>query len=441
MVKTVQKYLPLFDYVASLFALYASFWLHLLLRGNPAIFRLLSSLYHVLFLAPLLSVLLNATLGSYSRRSRSSLFTSSRLIISSVLTFFIFTTALFYLRLFEFPRLIVLLWVFMNFISFYYLRLPFFRKRENGRLFVLYCGEKGKKMFEDIHWKNTVRGMVVGGTDVKGLSREELRDYLRHVVQDLGIDRFLLILEPEERSRITSFLEEEGIEYDLRGALYFFEERYGQVKLVLADLVDYPKMLKDNPYLPLKEILDRTVSAVLLTVLSPLLAIVALLIRLDSPGPVLYWQARVGKDGKTFNLCKFRTMIPDAERETGAVLAQKNDPRVTRIGRILRKTRLDELPQLWNVLRGEMSLIGPRPERPEFVEQWKKIIPHYKTRLLVKPGITGWAQVYGRYDEGPETVWEKLEYDLYYLRNLSPSLDFEILARTVLVMLFGKGAQ
>lgn len=441
MVKTVQKYLPLFDYAASLIALYASFWLHLLLRGNPGIFHLLSSPYNVLFLAPLLSVLLNATLGTYSRRSRSSLFTSSRLIISSVLTFFVFTTALFYLRLFEFPRLIILLWVFMNFISFYYLRLPFFRKRENGKLFVLYRGEKGKKMFEDIHRKNTVRGRVVGGTDVKGLSREELRDYLRHVVQDLGVDRFLLILEPEERSRITSFLEEEGIEYDLRGALYFFEERYGQVKLVLADLVDYPKMLEDNPYLPLKEVLDRIVSAVLLAVLSPLFAIVALLIRLDSPGPVLYWQVRIGKDGKTFNLCKFRTMIPDAERETGAVLAQKNDPRVTRIGRILRKTRLDELPQLWNVLRGEMSLIGPRPERPEFVEQWKKIIPHYKTRLLVKPGITGWAQVCGKYDEGPETVWEKLEYDLYYLRNLSPSLDFEILARTILVMLFGKGAQ
>jgi lipopolysaccharide/colanic/teichoic acid biosynthesis glycosyltransferase len=134
-------------------------------------------------------------------------------------------------------------------------------------------------------------------------------------------------------------------------------------------------------------------------------------------------------------------MVPDAERETGAVLAQKNDPRITRIGRILRKTRLDELPQLWNVLRGDMSLIGPRPERPEFVEQWKKLIPHYETRLLVKPGITGWAQVCGRYDEGPETVWEKLEYDLYYLRNLSPSLDLEILARTILVVLFGKGAR
>ncbi|WP_412709812.1 sugar transferase [Atrimonas thermophila] len=437
----MQKFLPLFDYVVSLTVLYASFWLHLLLRGNPHVLRLLSSLSNLLFLAPLLPVFLNAVLGTYSRRSRFVLFASSRLIVSSILTFFIFTTALFYLRIFEFPRLIILLWVFLSFVLFYYLRAPFFRKRENGRLFVLYRGEKGRKMFEDMHWKNTIRGTVVGGTDVNNLSREELRDYLRHIVQDLSVDRFLLILEPEERSHITSFLEEEGIEYDLRGALYFFEERYGQVKLVLADIVDYPKMLEENPYLPIKDFLDRIASCILLAVLSPLFAIVALLIRLDSPGPVLYWQVRVGKSGKTFNLCKFRTMVPDAERETGAVLAQKNDPRITRIGRILRKTRLDELPQLWNVLRGDMSLIGPRPERPEFVEQWKKLIPHYETRLLVKPGITGWAQVCGRYDEGPETVWEKLEYDLYYLRNLSPSLDLEILARTILVVLFGKGAR
>ncbi|WP_369019438.1 sugar transferase [Thermatribacter velox] len=437
----MQKYLPLFDYVVSLTALYASFWLHLLLRGNPHVLRLLSLLSDLLFLAPLLPVFLNAVLGTYSRRSRFALFASSRLIVSSILTFFIFTTALFYLRIFEFPRLIILLWVFMNFIFFYSLRIPFFRKRENGRLFVLYRGEKGRKMFEDMHWKSTIRGTVVGGTDINTLSQEELRDYLRHIVQDLSVDRFLLILEPEERSRVTAFLEEEGIEYDLRGALYFFEERHGQVKLVLADLVDYPKMLEENPYLPFKEAFDRIISCILLLLLSPLFAVLALLIRLDSPGPVFYRQVRVGKDGKIFTLCKFRTMVPDAERETGAVLAQKNDPRITRIGRILRKTRLDELPQLWNVLRGEMSLIGPRPERPEFVEQWKKLIPHYETRLLVKPGITGWAQVCGRYDEGPETVWEKLEYDLYYLRNLSPSLDLEILARTILVVLFGKGAR
>ncbi len=219
-----------------------------------------------------------------------------------------------------------------------------------------------------------------------------------------------------------------------------FEEHRGQIKLTLADLLNYEQMVRDNSYLPLKYALDRVVAGILLVLLAPFFGLLALLIYLDSPGPVFYWQKRVGKDGQVFRLCKFRTMVPDAEKTTGAVLAQKNDPRVTRVGRILRRTRLDELPQLLNVLRGEMSLVGPRPERPEFVERWKKLIPYYEIRLLVKPGITGWAQVRGRYDEGPETVWEKLEYDLYYLRNLSLSLDFEILGRTFLVMLLGKGA-
>ncbi|NSW77173.1 MAG: sugar transferase, partial [Candidatus Atribacteria bacterium] len=215
----------------------------------------------------------------------------------------------------------------------------------------------------------------------------------------------------------------------------------GQVKLYFADLLDYKQIIAQNPYLTLKYLLDRTVSSIFLVVLAPLFGVIALLIFLDSPGPILYWQTRVGQGGKIFSLCKFRTMIPDAEKHTGAVLAQKNDPRVTRIGKFLRKTRLDELPQLWNVLRGEMSLVGPRPERPEFVERWKEIIPHYEARLLTKPGITGWAQVRGKYDEGPETVWEKLEYDLYYLRHLSLSFDLEIIVHTLTVMLFGKGAR
>ncbi|WP_438316968.1 exopolysaccharide biosynthesis polyprenyl glycosylphosphotransferase [Candidatus Caldatribacterium sp. SIUC1] len=436
-----QRYLPLLDYLAGLCSLYGAFWLHSLFRGDVAVLRAFALSFRWLFVAPLLQVFLHALLGMYSRRSRSALFGFSRLVTSGVLTFFVFTAALFYLRVFFFPRLVILLWILVSFFAFLALRLPLFRKWQEERFFVLYRGERGRRLFEDLRRKSAPFGVVVGGTDVDALGEDELRRYLRRIVQDLDIDRVLLLLEPEEREKAAVLLREEGIDCGVQEALAFFEEHKGQIKLTLADLLNYEQMVKNNPYLTLKYALDRVVAGVLLGLLSPLLGLLALLVYLDSPGPVFYWQKRVGKDGRVFRLCKFRTMIPDAERTTGAVLAQSNDPRVTRVGRILRRTRLDELPQLLNVLRGEMSLVGPRPERPEFVERWKKLIPYYEIRLLVKPGITGWAQVRGRYDEGPETVWEKLEYDLYYLRNLSPSLDFEILGRTLLVMLLGKGAR
>jgi lipopolysaccharide/colanic/teichoic acid biosynthesis glycosyltransferase len=142
-----------------------------------------------------------------------------------------------------------------------------------------------------------------------------------------------------------------------------------------------------------------------------------------------------------FVLYKFRTMRQDAENGTGAVWAQKNDPRITRVGRILRKTRIDELPQLYNVLKGDMSFVGPRPEREEFVDELKKVIPFYSERHFVKPGITGWAQVRYSYGASVEDAVEKLRYDLYYIKNISPSLDILIMIETAKVMLFGRGSR
>jgi lipopolysaccharide/colanic/teichoic acid biosynthesis glycosyltransferase len=169
------------------------------------------------------------------------------------------------------------------------------------------------------------------------------------------------------------------------------------------------------------------------------MAAVALAIKLDSPGPVLFRQSRLGKNGSVFILNKFRSMREDAEAGTGPVWAQEDDPRVTRVGRILRKLRLDELPQLLNVLVGDMSFIGPRPERPEFVYQLQKQIPFYMARLSVKPGVTGWAQVRYRYGASVEDALEKLQYDLYYIKNLSLFLDLLVLINTVQVVLFARG--
>ncbi len=173
----------------------------------------------------------------------------------------------------------------------------------------------------------------------------------------------------------------------------------------------------------------------------PLMALIWLLVRISSPGPAIYRQRRVGRQGRVFEVLKFRSMYQDAEARTGAVWAAQNDPRVTPLGRWLRKLRLDELPQFFNVLRGEMSIVGPRPERPEFVEVLSRQIPYYNQRHVIPPGITGWAQINHRYGDSLEDVVTKLEYDLYYLKHMSFSLDLYILFHTAKVMLFQRGAQ
>lgn len=189
----------------------------------------------------------------------------------------------------------------------------------------------------------------------------------------------------------------------------------------------------------IKRMMDIVISSAILIIFSPIWLLIAAAIKLDSNGPVLYKQQRVGRDGKIFTIYKFRSMIHEAESHTGPRWAERRDPRVTRVGRIIRKPRLDEVPQFFNVLKGEMSLIGPRPERPYFVERFKHQIPFYTRRLKVQPGITGWAQIKGEYDASLENVKTKLHYDLFYLENMSLRMDLKILLNTIYVMLIGKG--
>lgn len=183
------------------------------------------------------------------------------------------------------------------------------------------------------------------------------------------------------------------------------------------------------------------IAAVAILLSAPIMLLVAIAVKLTSKGPILFRQKRVGLNGDTFTVFKFRTMRVDAEAKTGAVWATRNDPRVTSIGRQLRKTRLDEFPQLFNVLRGDMSVVGPRPERPEFVRTLTEQIPFYRQRHCVKPGITGWAQINYKYGETLQDTIIKLEYDLYYIKNLSFSLDMYIMFHTAKVMLFSTHGQ
>lgn len=190
-----------------------------------------------------------------------------------------------------------------------------------------------------------------------------------------------------------------------------------------------------------KRALDISASGLLLALMSPLMLATALAIYFESGGPVVFRQERVGKGGRSFWLLKFRSMRTDAEKDGKPQWAKQNDPRVTAVGRFIRKTRIDELPQLINVLRGEMSFVGPRPERPFFVGQLTEKIPFYGARHSVKPGVTGWAQVRAAYGASEEDAKTKLEYDLYYIKNQSLWLDIAILAETVRVVLFGEGAR
>jgi exopolysaccharide biosynthesis polyprenyl glycosylphosphotransferase len=184
--------------------------------------------------------------------------------------------------------------------------------------------------------------------------------------------------------------------------------------------------------------IDVVISALALMLLTLPLALIAALVRLTSTGPVFYRQERMGLDGKSFTIVKFRSMTDDAERDTGPVWTQQDDPRVTAFGRFLRRSNIDELPQLWNVLRGDMSIVGPRPERPHFVEQFKHRIPQYMLRHKVKAGLTGWAQVNGW--RGNTALEKRIEYDLYYIENWSVSLDLKIMWLTLTKSFFHKHA-
>jgi exopolysaccharide biosynthesis polyprenyl glycosylphosphotransferase len=190
-----------------------------------------------------------------------------------------------------------------------------------------------------------------------------------------------------------------------------------------------------------KRVLDIILAALGLLLTGPLILLLAALVKLTSKGPAFYSQERVGRQGKHFTFTKLRTMVQDAEAKTGPVWAAEDDPRVTALGRFLRKTRLDELPQLWSVLRGDMSLVGPRPEREHFVMQFLGEIPLYGKRVLVLPGITGWAQVHHSYDACVEDVIEKLRYDLFYVNHVSFKLDLLILLKTIDVVIRGRGAR
>ncbi|MCU7847553.1 MAG: TIGR03013 family PEP-CTERM/XrtA system glycosyltransferase [Candidatus Thiodiazotropha sp. (ex Lucinoma kastoroae)] len=322
------------------------------------------------------------------------------------------------------------------------------------RVLVLGVGINADRIEESVKAKDTVGIVVVGYVNLG--DRIELIDEERQIVKDqtlleisnrLAVDEIVVAVD-DRRKKLPNH---ELLECKIKGIqildlLTFFEK---ELSIINIDLL-YPSwMLYTDGYRQrplnraIKKGFDMSVGIVISIVAAPLMVLVTLASLIESVGrdPILYSQVRVGKNGKLFKVYKFRSMRTDAEADGVARWATKNDARVTKLGGFLRKTRLDELPQIYNILNGDMSLVGPRPERPEFVLQLSNDIPYYLQRHWVKPGLTGWAQMLYPYGASEEDAKRKLEYDLYYVKNASTMLDFIILLQTIEVVLLGKGAQ
>lgn len=297
----------------------------------------------------------------------------------------------------------------------------------------------------ELSWR--VAGFVVDGADAEGPEVTVLGriENFRAVVDKIRPDRVVVGLsERRQRMPVLDLLDLNFSGVIVEEAATTFERVFGRVcvqQLRPSQLIFANELGPRPGILNLQSLYSFVLAAIGMLIALPIMAIVAVLVRLTSKGPALYRQRRVGRHGEVFTLYKFRSMRVDAEAKSGAVWAQRDDPRITRLGKFLRKTRLDELPQLFNILKGEMSVVGPRPERPEFVTTLSERIPFYRQRHFVKPGLTGWAQINHKYGDTIEDTITKLEYDLYYIKNLSPALDFYTMFHTVKVMLLSRGAQ
>ena len=279
----------------------------------------------------------------------------------------------------------------------------------------------------------------IEGVDLLGSVKD-----LHSVIGEYGITDILIALELKEEEaifKLISAADSFDVDFlilpgpaDVLAGRMMYNHLYGfpMIRIFAEPMPPWEKNVK--------KMIDLIVCLMVSIICLPLFLILAVAIKLDSRGPILYAQERVGYRGKLFNVYKFRSMVQDAEKKSGPVWAGKKDDRITRVGEILRKLRLDELPQVYNILKGDMSLVGPRPERPFFVDQLKKKIPYYQLRLKVKPGLTGWAQVKHSYDLSLETVREKVKFDLYYIENMSLNMDFKIMIATIFVVLGRKGA-
>jgi sugar transferase (PEP-CTERM system associated) len=341
--------------------------------------------------------------------------------------------------------LIILTFTLFGWRSAYYwmVKQPFLRER----VYVLGTGERAERLVGGLRQRGELGFEVVDWTgNVEGaLTRDSVASHLVALVRQKRVHRVIVAM-PDRRGTLPV---EELLNLRLAGvkveeATSWLERISGRIEveqlypswLIFAEGFRFSSFFRF-----VRRLVNFSFALAGLVLSLPLLPLVALAVKLDSPGPVLYHQKRVGRGGTIFYCYKFRTMRQNAEADTGATWALDNDPRITRVGRFLRSSRLDEIPQLWCVFKGDMHFVGPRPERPEFVEWLSKEIPYYGVRHVVRPGITGWAQVQYKYGNTLEDAREKLQYDLFYIKNASLGLDLLIMFQTIKIVILGHGAK
>ena len=404
----------------------------------------------LIFMIPLWSVVFK-TFGLYRPRRVSTRF-SEVIDIGKASTFaiLIFISLTFLFRQYEFSRLTFFYFWFINIVFLSLTRivfrefLRFLRQKGYNQRYALIAGTE--KLGRDLVIKLRkhpelgiqISGFVTSdsngvGNDIQGIKVIGKYSDVRELITNRGIDIVFVALPFHAHNQLKEVLDwigDEMVSIMVLPDIFEFVTLRGSV----SEFEGMPLItLRDTPLygwnIIVKRVLDIVSSSLVLILTAPAMLIIAILVKLTSKGPVLFKQERMGLDGKTFNMLKFRTMSVDAEEVTGPVWTKKDDPRCTRIGKLLRKTSLDELPQFFNVLKGDMSIVGPRPERPVFIENFRGTIPKYMLRHKMKAGITGWAQVSGW--RGNTSLEKRIEYDLYYIENWSINFDLKIIWLTV----------
>ncbi len=381
----------------------------------------------------------------------------AKLVPCYIVSYLIIAAINFIIPLFKIDRVMFFVSLFISFLAIIIFRMMYswFLNVEKFQEKVLIIGETdiSRKISADLQ-----RGIHLGYRVLGCVTEERSRAWqktatpwvlgdisrLRTIVHETEPDLVVIALS-ERRGALPA---QEILECKLRGIRVedwptFYEKVTGRIliqNLRPSWLIFADGFTRNHLAGTIKRFVDTMLAIVGLCVSLPLVVCIAILTKLDSEGPVIFRQERLGENGKAFSLCKFRTMVADAEKDSGPVWSQTIDPRVTRLGKILRRTGMDEIPQLFNVIKGDMSFVGPRPERPHFVAELQQHIPYYTQRLAVKPGITGWAQVRYGYGATMADAVEKLQYDLYYIKNMSIFLDLLIILSTVHKVLFAQVA-
>lgn len=330
-------------------------------------------------------------------------------------------------------------WAFLWLIS-----RPFLRER----VYVMGSGERARRLVDALRARPDLGLEVVGWAGAVGngsLTREQLAEQLLALSEKNAVDHIIVAMsDGRGKMPVRELLDMRlsGVKVD--DATGLLEKISGKIEVHELNpswLLFSDGFRLNGSLLFARRLVSFLLALIGLMICLPLFPLIAAAVKISSPGPVFYRQKRVGLRGHVFSCCKFRTMKANAEADTGATWAADDDPRITRVGKFLRKVRLDEIPQMWNVLKGEMGFIGPRPERPEFVSKLSEQIPYYNLRHIIRPGITGWAQIRYKYGNTIEDSRQKLQYDLFYIKNLSIGLDFWVLVQTLKVIILGRGAQ